>query len=127
IFGAAPVVSFFGSFENQMGLITRLCFYICFLAIIFGIGHSRRRLLKTLWAMAFTGLCVATYAFAQFFGRDLFLPAGLYTFNSMGETIVRPISTLGHANYLGNFLLYTTPVSLALALNSSGPKRRFGI
>jgi len=127
IFGAAPVVSFFGSFENQMGLITRLCFYICFLAIIFGIGHSRRRLLQTLWALSLTGLCVATYAFAQFFGRDLFLPASLYSFNSSGRSVVRAIGTLGHADYLGNFLLYTTPLGVGLAVASRGRTRRFGI
>jgi O-antigen ligase/tetratricopeptide (TPR) repeat protein len=125
--GVAPVASLFGSFENQMGLVTRLCFYICFLAIICGIGQSWARLVQTLWAMCLTGLCVATYAFAQFFGRDLFLPSSLYTFNSMGETVVRPIGTLGHADYLGNFLLYTTPLCVGFALGSSGRTRRFGI
>jgi O-antigen ligase len=127
VFGAAPVASLFGIFENQMGLITRLCFYVCFLAIICGIGQSWTRLMQTLWAMSLTGLCAATYAFAQFFGRDLFLPSSLYTFNSMGETVVRPIGTLGHADYLGNFLLYTTPLCVGFALNSSGRTRRFGM
>ncbi len=126
-FGAAPVASLFGSFENQMGLITRLCFYVCFLAIICGIGKSWTRFMQTLWAMSLTGLCAATYAFAQFFGRDLFLPSSLYTFNSMGETVVRPIGTLGHADYLGNFLLYTTPLCVGFAINSSGRTRRFGM
>jgi O-antigen ligase/Tfp pilus assembly protein PilF len=126
-FGAAPLASLFGSFENQMGLVTRICFYVCFLAIIVGIGRSGTRLMGTLWAMSLTGLCAATYAFAQFFGRDFFLPPSLYTFNSMGETVVRPIGTLGHADYLGNFLLYTTPLCVGLALGSSGRTRRFGI
>jgi O-antigen ligase len=125
-FGAAPVASLFGSFENQMGLVTRICFYLCFLAIICGIGQSWTRLMQALWTMSLTGLCVATYAFAQFFGRDLFLPSGLYTFNSMGEAVVRPIGTLGHADYLGNFLLYTTPLCVGVALGSSGRTRRFG-
>jgi O-antigen ligase/Tfp pilus assembly protein PilF len=127
VFGAAPVASLFGSFENQMGLVTRLCFYLCFLAIICGIGQSWTRLMQTLWAMSITGLCAATYAFAQFFGRDWFLPSSLYMFNSMGETVVRPIGTLGHADYLGNFLLYTTPLCVGFALNSSGRTRRFGM
>lgn len=126
-FGAAPLASLFGSFENQMGLVTRICFYVCFLAIICGIGQSWTRLMQTLWAMSLTGLSAATYAFAQFFGRDFFLPPSLYTFNSMGETVVRPIGTLGHADYLGNFLLYTTPLCVGFALGSSGRTRRFGI
>lgn len=125
--GTAPVASLFGSFESQMGLVTRICFYVCFLAIIFGIGRSWARLTQALWAMSLAGLCTATYAFAQFFGRDLFLPSSLYTFTSMGETVVRPIGTLGHAAYLGNFLLYTTPLCVGAALGSSGQPRRFGL
>jgi O-antigen ligase len=127
VFGAAPVASLFGSFENLMGLVTRLCFYLCFLAIICGIGQSWIRLMQTLWVMSLTGLCAATYAFAQFFGKDLFLPSSLYTFHSLGETVVRPIGTLGHADYLGNFLLYTTPLCVGFALSSNGRPRRVGI
>jgi hypothetical protein len=64
-----------GSFENLMGLATRICFAICFLGLIVGIGRNRARLMQLLWAMLFTGLAVATYAFIQFFGRDPFLPS----------------------------------------------------
>ena len=126
-FGATPVASLVGSFENQMGLVTRLCFYVCFLAMIFGIGRSWKRLMQTLWAMALAGVCVATYAFAQFFGRDPFLSAIRYASRSLGETILRPIGTLGHADYLGNFLLYTTPLSVGLALHSRERPRHVGI
>src|SRR5205085_5828895 len=44
-------------------------------------------------------------------------------FDAAGGRIVRVISTLGHADYLGNFLLYTTPVSAALALSHQGRAR----
>src|SRR5215216_3583930 len=37
IFGVAPVVSLFGSFENQMGLLTHSCFLVCFLGLVAGV------------------------------------------------------------------------------------------
>ena len=37
------------------------------------------------------------------------------------------IGTLGHADYLGNFLLYTTPPSVAFALVSRGKARWFAL
>ncbi|MGA9769516.1 MAG: O-antigen ligase family protein [Blastocatellia bacterium] len=116
VFGVAPVASLFGSFENQMGLITRLCFLIFFLSLIAGIGNSQARFRQTVWAMTITGLAVAIYAFMQFFGKDFFLSPALYTFDSVAGPVVRVIGTLGHADYLGNFLLYTTLPSIALAL-----------
>jgi O-antigen ligase/Tfp pilus assembly protein PilF len=116
IFGVAPLASLFGSFENQMGLITRFCFLICFMGLMVGIGNSQARFRQTAWAMSLTGLAIATYAFMQFFGRDPFLSSSLYTFNSVAGPVVRVTGTLGHADYLGNFLLYTTPLNIALAL-----------
>ena len=121
--GVAPRVALFGSFENQMGLVTRVCFLICCLSLIVGINHQWARLRQALWVIAITGLIVATYGFVQFFGHDPFLSPGLYTFDAAGGRIVRIISTLGHADYLGNFLLYTTPVSAALALSHRGRAR----
>ncbi|MFL6213089.1 MAG: O-antigen ligase family protein [Blastocatellia bacterium] len=121
--GVAPRVGLFGSFENQMGLMTRVCFLICCLSLILGIGNHWARLRQSLWVITITGLVAATYGFVQFFGHDPFLSTGLYTFDSMSGRIVRVISTLGHADYLGNFLLYTTPVSAALALAHRGRAR----
>lgn len=127
IFGVAPVASLFGSYYNQMGLLTHVCFFILFISLIAAIGTSEKRLRRTLWAMALTGLVVATYAFMQFFGRDLFQLPSAYTFDSGAGPVTRVHSTLGHADYLGNFLLYTTPLSLGLALASSGRERRIAI
>jgi O-antigen ligase len=98
-----------------MGLITRLCFFVCAIGLIIGIGNSQNRFRQTIWAMSLTGLAVATYAFAQFFGKDPFLPSELYTFESAAGPVVRVLGTLGHANYLGNFLLYTAPLNMAIA------------
>ncbi len=124
LFGVAPVASLFGSNYSHMGLITHLCFFTCFVAIIVAVGKSKARLIGVLWAMSLAGLAVAAYALVQFFGRDPFLSSSLYTFDSATGAVVRPTGTLGHSNYLGNFLLYTTPLSAGLALGAMGRARR---
>ena len=107
-----------------MGLITRLCFFVLFIGLIVAIGQNKARLPILLWAMALTGLGASLYACVQFFGRDPFLPASSYTFDSAEGSVLRVPGTLGHSNYLGNFLLYTTPLSAGLALASRGRARR---
>lgn len=126
-FGVAPVASLLGSSYNQMGLITHLCFFICFIALIVGTGANRARFTLVLWAMVVSGLVVATYAYLQFFGRDPFLSSSLYTFDSSGGAVLRVNSTLGHSDYLGNFLLYTTPLSAGFVLASSAWARRLAL
>jgi O-antigen ligase len=116
ILSSDPIASLFGHFYNQMGLITRFCFFVCFVGLIVGIDLDQRRFETALWAMTSTGLLVSAYAVAQFFGYDPFLPSVLYTSDSPAGVVVRVIGTLGHADYLGNFLLYTTPLSAGLAI-----------
>ena len=123
IFGVSPLVSLFGSNSNFMGLIARMCFLVCFISLVASIGASEKRLLTTLWTMALAGGLVATYAFSQFFGLDPFVSSSVYTFNSDGARIVRVGSSIGHADHLGNFLLYTTPLCLGLAFASRGGAR----
>lgn len=125
LFGVAPFVSLFGSHFNFMGLLTRICFFIIFIALIVSIGASEKRLRATLWAMVAIGFLVAAYAVAQSFGLDPFVPQSAYTFASPTGPILRVCATLGHSNYLGNFLLYTTLVSAGLALAARGWPRLF--
>lgn len=119
LFGVAPVVSLFGSHFNHMGLITRGCFFIFFIALIIGIRASESRLRLTLWIVAATGSLVAAYAVAQSYGVEPFVRRSLYTFpTAEGGSILRVNSSLGHADYLGNFLCYTTLLTGGLALAS---------
>jgi O-antigen ligase len=127
IFGVAPVASLFGSVYNQMGLVTQLCFFVFFISLISGIATSQARFERALWVIAMTGLVVATYAIAQAFGRDPFIPSSLYTFDSAEGRVARVIGSIGHSNYLGNFLLYTTLISAGLAIIARGPARRFAV
>lgn len=122
IAGVDPVASFAGGYR-RMGVLTELCFFVCFASLIVGIGSSKLRFERTLWAMVLTGGISAAYAVAQSFGGDPFIQPTLYTFTIEGESVVRAGGTLGHSNVLGNFLLYTTPVALGLAFASRGRTR----
>jgi O-antigen ligase len=127
IFAIAPRNSFFGSFENQTGLLTHLCFFICCISLIIGAGRLWVRLQAILWAMLITALLISVYAVAQFFGIEPFVQAELYRFKSAGATLLRVCGTLGHADYLGNFLLYVAFVAPAFAMISSGRARRIAL
>ncbi|HWO00508.1 MAG TPA: O-antigen ligase family protein [Blastocatellia bacterium] len=127
IFGVSPLVELFGSPYNQMGLITHFCFFILFVSLILSVGTSKNRLHGVLWAMTITGLAVSTYAYMQFFGRDPFLQAHIYTFESEAGPVLRVNSTIGHSDYLGNFLLYVAPLGAGLALVSRGHARRIAV
>ena len=118
-----PVASLFGHFYNQMGLITRFCFLVCFIGVIVGIDLNQTRFETALWAITFAGLLVSAYAVAQSFGYDPLLPSVLYTSDSPEGAVVRVIGTLGHADYLGNFLLYTTPLGAGVAIAARGQAR----
>ena len=124
VLGQAPVASLFGSYINQMGVLTHLSFLLVYLGLIATVTGHKSRLIRVLWAIALAGLLAGAYATAQFFGSDLFLSPSSYTFQSSGSPILRPPGTLGHPDVLGNFLLYTWPVGLALARLSTGSARR---
>ncbi|MEW6125528.1 MAG: O-antigen ligase family protein [Acidobacteriota bacterium] len=126
-FGVSPRTAFFGSYEKQMGLLTYVCFFICFIGIIVALNRCQARLEMMAWAMFLTGALIAIYAIVQFVGNDPFLSATTYTFASPQGDIVRVPGTLGHANYLGNFLLYTTPLGVSLAFLSNGSLRRIAM
>jgi len=127
LLGVSPLATFFGSFQSEMGLISRLCFLVCLIGLIVAIGRSERRLVVAVWVIAATGLLVSVYAFIQFFGWDPFLPLSAYTMRSPGGPVVRVIGPLGHSNYLGNFLLYTAPVSASLARAFRGRPQRIAV
>jgi tetratricopeptide (TPR) repeat protein len=127
VFGVVPLASLFGSFQSEMGLISRLCFLACFSGVVVSIGRSDRRLIAAAWVVATTGFVTAFYAFIQFFGWDPLMPISANEYPSAGGFVVRAIGTLGHSNYLGNFLLYTCPLGAALAFAWRGRTRRIAI
>ena len=67
-------------------------------------------------AIAASGLVVALYGIAQYFGWDPLLDARGYHVGEGIWTIVRPPSTLGHADYSANWLLFVVFAGAALAV-----------
>ncbi len=126
-FGANPIGSLFGSTFNNMGLLTLLSCFIVFITLIRAGGTSEKRLRAILLTIAGTGLVVAIYAVAQSFGIEPFVSRTIYTFPSKAGPIVRVCSTLGHSNYLGNFLLYTTLTTAAFGFAERGLMRLLAI
>src|SRR6266478_7856238 len=127
LLGVAPIASLFGTHFNHMGLITRGCFFIFFLALSAGICAAESRLRITLWVIAATGFVVATYAVAQSFGVEPFVRRSLYTFPTPDGSLIRVCASLGHADYLGNYLCYTTLLTVGLALAARGWLRVFAV
>src|ERR1039458_655023 len=76
-----------------------------------------RRLRVLLRSIAASGLIVAVYGIAQYFGWDPFLDARGYHVGEGIWTIVRPPSTLGHADYSANWLLFVVFAGAALAVS----------
>jgi hypothetical protein len=77
--GVSPLAYFFGSFQNEMGLLSRLCFMVCFFGLIVAIGRSRKRFIITVWFIAGIGFLIGVSAFLQFFEWDPFLKSSVYT------------------------------------------------
>jgi putative inorganic carbon (HCO3(-)) transporter len=126
-FGVNPIGSLFGSSFGYMGLLTLVCVFIVFIALIHGASTSEKRLRAILLTIAGTGFFVAIYAVAQSFGIEPFVSPSTYTFSSPTGPLVRVCSTLGHPDYLGNFLLYTTLTTAALGVAERGLLRLLAI
>lgn len=122
-FGANPIGSLFGSSFNYMGLLTLACCFIVFIALIRGANTSEKRLRAILLTIAGTGFVVAIYGVAQSFGIEPFVSRSTYIFTSPTGPLVRVCSSLGHSDYLGNFLLYTTLTTAALGVAERGVLR----
>jgi tetratricopeptide (TPR) repeat protein len=81
------------------------------------------RLRVVLRGIALSGLIVAAYGIAQYFGWDPLLDARGYHVGEGIWSIVRPPSTLGHADYSANWLLFVVFAGAALAV--SEPQARW--
>ncbi len=65
-------------------------------------------------ATAAAGTLAALYGILQYFGVDPILPAASYHVGEGARAIVRPPSTLGHADYFAGYLVYVLFFGLAL-------------
>lgn len=113
IFAADPLSAIAGSHFNHMGLITLLCIYMVYIGIVCNL--QRVQVESVLLVVACIGSVVGFYGVVQYLGVDPFESSVL------GEgRLSRAVSTLGHADYLGNYLLYTLPLALWVVVSRSG-------
>jgi O-antigen ligase len=67
---------------------------------------DRARIRQYLRALTASGALISVYTIAQYFGYDPWLPAAGYHAGEAPFRIVRPPGTLGHADYLGSYLIF---------------------
>ena len=110
-----PLLSLGGSDWRDWGLVTQLAALgFAYLVAVCCAGQPGR-LRLILRGTAASGLVVAFYGIAQYFGWDPLLDARGYHVGEGIWTIVRPPSTLGHADYSANWLLFVVFAGAALA------------
>jgi hypothetical protein len=109
-----PALSLGGSNWRYWGLLTQLAALgFAYLVAACCAGHPGR-LRVLLRSVAAGGLIVAAYGIAQYFGWDPLLDARGYHTGEGIFAIVRPPSTLGHADYSANWLLFVVFAAAAL-------------
>ena len=118
LFSVRPALSLGGSTWRYWGLVTQLAALAFAGLVAMHCAGRPARLELLLRAISISGLIVALYGIAQYFGWDPFLDPRGYHVGEGIWSIVRPPSTLGHADYSANWLLFV--VFAALASNEAG-------
>jgi O-antigen ligase len=115
----SPRISLWGSYEWRQGSYTLLCYLALFGLAAAGL-RSPDRSGRLLTAILFTSLPVSLYGIVQVAGLDL-LP-----WQTGAET--RAVSTLGHPNFLGAYLVMVIPLAAArlLAAESRASRLAYG-
>ena len=111
-FSSNPALSWNGGNWRRLGLVPQSALIALAFLIAASCSHSGLRVL--LRAATAAGSAAALYGILQYFGADPFLPSAGYHIGEGFLTIVRPPSTLGHADYFAGYLLYIVFFGAAL-------------
>ena len=112
-----PTLSLGGSNWRYWGMMTQLAALGFTYLLAACCAGQPDRLRVVLRGVAASGLMVAVYGIAQYFGWDPLLDARGYHVGEGIWAIVRPPSTLGHADYSANWLLFVVFAATALAVS----------
>lgn len=116
IYSIAPNLSFYGSYTRFIGLITHI-FFILYFFIAYNLFRDNSFTIKALKFIFWIGIIVSAYAILQKLGVD-------YLSEQAKEIFVgRSFSTMGHPNFLGQFLLLPLWISLILITKNKGKER----
>lgn len=112
VFSSHPALSWNGGNWRRFGLISQCAVIALGFLIAASCSQSGVRIL--LRATSAAGTLTALYGILQYFGVDPILPAASYHVGEGALGIVRPPSTLGHADYFAGYLVYVLFFGLAL-------------
>lgn len=115
IFSTHPALAWNGGNWRRLGFVSQLA-AMAFACAIAATGRSLQIILR---AVSAAGIVASAYGILQYFGIDpLIAPAAYHVGNGV-TTIVRPPSTLGHADYSAGYLLYVVFFGAALIATES--------
>lgn len=107
VFSINRLVSLWGSYQRQQGLLTQSAYLALFLVAVASLDTGRR--LRRLWAALVGGSApVVVYGLAQWVGADPWL----WQVDASSPIV----STVGRSNFLGSYLVLVIPLTAALAL-----------
>ncbi len=114
-----PALSLNGGNWRRYGLVSQLAVLIFATLVAADCASCSGRVRTYLKAIVLGGIPVAIYTVMQYFGLDPWLPKESY---HVGQ-IVRPPSTLGHADYLGTYLVFVVFACGTGLQTCSGPSQ----
>jgi O-antigen ligase len=119
LFSSHPALSWNGGNWRRHGFVSQSAIIV--LAFLVAASPSKSGLRILLRATTGAGLAAAFYGILQYFGIDPFLSPASYHVGEGITAIVRPPSTLGHADYFAGYLLYVVFLGAALAATEVKP------
>jgi tetratricopeptide (TPR) repeat protein len=112
VFSSHPALSWNGGNWRRLGFVSQAA--VIALAFLIAAACSERGVLVLLRTAAAAGTSAALYGILQYFGVDPFLSSAGYHVGEGFLAIVRPPSTLGHADYFAGYLLYVVFIGIGL-------------
>lgn len=116
-----PALSFTGTNWRRFGAPVQAAVLLFAWLLACAVSAKPGRARIVLRGVAWSGAAAALYGIAQYFGWDPLLPRSSYHIGEGIWTIVRPPGTLGYASYFATWLLAAAFLSLALAVEETGP------
>jgi O-antigen ligase len=111
-FSTHPALSWNGGNWRRFGLVSQSA--VLALGLLIAVSCSEPGFRVLLRAAAAAGTAIALYGILQYFGVDPLLPPASYHIGEGFLAIVRPPSSLGHADYFAGYLLYVVFLGTAL-------------
>jgi O-antigen ligase len=116
-FSSNPALAWNGGNWRRFGGVSQSA--ILALGFLIAVSCSQSGLRILVRATAAAGTAAALYGIVQYFGVDPILPSTGYHVGEGVRAIVRPPSTLGHADYFAGYLLYVVFLGAALLATES--------